>query len=87
MTTKPSFILPAEVLDAVANGTEIVRAYREHLGYSLEDFSATSGLSIEEINQIEAGHRFEKGYRSRIARALGLPEEVFETASEVSTAA
>ncbi|MHA7773877.1 helix-turn-helix domain-containing protein [Roseibium sp. M-1] len=87
MITSASFILPAEVQDAVASGTNIVRAYREHLGYSLDDFSATSGLAVDEINKIEAGHRFDKGYRSRIARALGLPEQVFDDAPDLSTAA
>jgi transcriptional regulator with XRE-family HTH domain len=82
-----SFLLPAEVQNAVARGTNIVRAYREHLGYSLEDFSATSGLAVGEINKIESGHRFGKGYRSRIARALGLPKQVFEDTPVVSTAA
>lgn len=87
MTTNTSFILPEQVLFAVSNGNNIVRAYREYLGYSLEEFSATSGLAIEEIKKIEAGHRFEKGYRSRIARALGLPDQVFDDAQVVSTAA
>jgi len=87
MTTVASYILPAEVQNAVASGTNIVRAYREHLGYSLEDFSATSGLAVHELYMIEAGHRFEKGYRSRIARALGLPEQVFNGTPDFSTAA
>lgn len=87
MTKEASFLFPAEVQNAVAKGTNIVRAYREQLGYSLEDISATSGLSVDEVNKIETGHRFEKGYRSRIARALGLPEQVFEETPDVSTAA
>ncbi|WP_051645233.1 helix-turn-helix transcriptional regulator [Labrenzia sp. DG1229] len=73
MTTVASYILPAEVQNAVASGTNIVRAYREHLGYSLEDFSATSGLAVHELNMIEAGHRFEKGYRSRTCLARSSP--------------
>jgi uncharacterized membrane protein YebE (DUF533 family) len=47
----------------------------------------TSGLTAEEIEKIEAGHRFEKGYRDRLARALGLPEGMFDEISDIPDAA
>lgn len=31
------------------------RAYREHLGYSIDDMVVTSGLSVEELEMIETG--------------------------------
>ncbi|MDN5928473.1 MAG: helix-turn-helix transcriptional regulator [Hyphomicrobiales bacterium] len=73
-----SFALPEAVLTAVSNGTPVIRAYREHLGYTVGDIAVTSGLTIEEVEKIEAGYRFEKGYRDRIARVLGLPEGTFD---------
>jgi transcriptional regulator with XRE-family HTH domain len=82
-----SFALPEAVLTAISNGTPVIRAYREHLGYTVEDIAVTSGLTTEEIEKIEAGHRFEKGYRDRLARALGLPEGMFDEISDIPDAA
>ena len=82
-----SFALPEAVLTAISNGTPLIRAYREHLGYTVEDIAVTSGLTAEEIEKIEAGHRFEKGYRDRLARALGLPEGMFDEISDIPDAA
>ncbi len=84
MTTKN---LPVAVLNAISNGTHVIRAYREHLGYSVEDLAVTSGLAIDEIEMIEMGHRFEKGYRDRIARALGLQDGVLYEVSDIHSAA
>lgn len=83
----PSFALPEAVLTAISNGTPVIRAYREHLGYTVDDIAVTSGLTLDEVEKIEAGHRFEKGYRDRIARALGLPESIFDEISDISDAA
>ncbi|WP_201285378.1 helix-turn-helix domain-containing protein [Chelativorans xinjiangense] len=69
--------LPEAVLEAMSGGTHIVRAYREFLGYSVEELAVACGLSIEEIENIEAGRRYDKGYRERIARSLSLPEDTF----------
>jgi hypothetical protein len=82
-----SFALPEAVLNAISNGIPVIRAYREHLGYTVDDIAVTSGLTIEEVEKIESGHRFEKGYRDRIARALGLPEGVFDEISDIPDAA
>jgi hypothetical protein len=86
MTATP-FALPEAVLTATSNGTPVIRAYREHLGYSIEDIAVTSGLTVEEVELIEAGHRFEKGYRDRIARALGLSVGIFDEISDIPNAA
>jgi hypothetical protein len=47
----------------------------------------TSGLTVEEVELIEAGHRFEKGYRDRIARALGLCAGTFDEISDIPNTA
>jgi hypothetical protein len=86
MTATP-FALPEVVLTAISNGASVIRAYREHLGYSIEDIAVTSGLTVEEVELIEAGHRFEKGYRDRIARALGLCAGIFDEISDIPNAA
>lgn len=87
MTTSKPLALPAEVSKAIASGTHIAKAYREHLGYTIEDVAVTSGLTVDEVQKIEAGHRFDKGYRGRLAKALSLPESVFDTVSDIPDAA
>lgn len=82
-----SFALPEAVLTAISNGTPVIRAYREHLGYTVDDVAVTSGLTVEEVEKIESGYRFEKGYRDRIARALGLSEGIFDEISDIPDAA
>ena len=85
--TASQFALPGAVLTAISNGTPVIRAYREHLGYSLDDIAVTSGLTVDEVGLIESGHHFEKGYRDRIAKALGLPEGIFNDISDIPNAA
>lgn len=87
MATSKPFMLPEAVLSAIATGVHIARAYREHLGYTVDDVAITSGLTVQEVEQIEAGHRFEKGYRDRIAKALSLPEGVFDAEVDIASAA
>jgi transcriptional regulator with XRE-family HTH domain len=87
MTTSKLLTLPEAVSNAIEAGMHIIRAYREYLGYTIDDVAITSGLTAEEVEQIEAGYRFEKGYRDRIARALSLPEGVFDMASDIPAAA
>lgn len=79
--------LPEAVLIAISAGTPAFRAYREHLGYTIDGIAVMSGLTVEEVELIESGHRFEKGYRDRIARALGLAEGVFDEISDIPDAA
>lgn len=42
---------------------------------------------VEEVEKIEKGYRFEKEYRDRIARALGLPDGIFDELSDIAAAA
>jgi len=87
MATATPFALPEAVLTKISVGIPVMRAYREHLGYSIEDIAVTSGLAVEEVELMEAGHRFDKGYRDRLARALGLPQGIFDEMTDVSDAA
>ncbi|WP_080918074.1 helix-turn-helix domain-containing protein [Manganibacter manganicus] len=87
MSTATPFALPEAVLNAISQGTNLIRAYREYLGYSIDHIAITSGLTVEEVECVEAGHRFDKGYRSRLAHALGLPETALDDASGIAEAA
>jgi transcriptional regulator with XRE-family HTH domain len=80
--------IPETVKKAISEGTHIIRAYREHLGYSIEDLAIACGLAAEEIENIESGKRYNKGYRDRIARSLSLPAGIFDEAeSDIPSAA
>ncbi|RRI01503.1 XRE family transcriptional regulator [Mesorhizobium tamadayense] len=79
--------IPEPVLTAMSQGSHIIRAYREHLGYSIEDLAVASGLAAEEIQNIESGLRYNKGYRARIARSLSLPAGILEAESDILDAA
>lgn len=79
--------IPETVLRAISEGTHIIRAYREHLGYSIDELAVACGLAAKEIKNIESGLRYNKGYRDRIARSLSLPVGIFETESDISDAA
>jgi len=81
MSIATPFALPEAVLSAIANGTPAIQAHRQHLGYSINAIAVTSGLTVEEVEKIE------KGYRDRIARALGLPDGIFDELSDIATAA
>ena len=67
--------LPEPVAAAVAAGTNIVKALRESVGYSVDELALTCGLAIGEISAIEAGENADPGRLRRIAIALGLPEQ------------
>jgi DNA-binding XRE family transcriptional regulator len=79
--------IPETVLRAMSEGTHIIRAYREYLGYSIDELAVACGLAAEEIQNIESGLRYNKGYRDRIARSLSLPVGIFEAQSDISDAA
>jgi hypothetical protein len=74
-------------MNAIASGVHVARAYREYLGYTIGDVAITSGLTVQEVEQIEACHGVEKCYRDRIARALSLPEGVFDAEADIADAA
>ena len=67
--------LPESVAAAVMAGTNIVRAIRQSVGYSIDELALTSGLATSEISAMEAGTDADPGKLRRIASALGLPEQ------------
>ena len=79
--------IPETVLRAMSDGKHIIRAYREHLGYSIDELAVACGLAAEEIKNIESGLRYNKDYRARIARLLSLPVGTIEAESDISDAA
>jgi DNA-binding XRE family transcriptional regulator len=87
MNDSRGIVLPEAVAQAMSAGRNIVRAYREFLGYSVEHLAVACGLSVEEIENIESGLKYNKGYRGRIARSLSLPAGIFDMESDISDAA
>ncbi|MFI0848537.1 helix-turn-helix transcriptional regulator [Mesorhizobium sp. IMUNJ 23232] len=74
-STAKDHTLPEVVAAAVMAGTNIVRAIRESVGYSVEELALTCGLANAEILAMEAGTDADPGKLRRIAHALGLPEQ------------
>ncbi|MBA8880181.1 helix-turn-helix domain-containing protein [Phyllobacterium myrsinacearum] len=72
-TTVGDYSLPEAISTAIANGTNIVRAFREQFGYSVEDLAVACGLTSLEIDTIESGQNSDPTKLERIAHALGLP--------------
>ena len=71
--------LPPPIAMAVEAGTNLIRAIRESVGYSIEDLAVACGLTADEISEMEAGSDADPARLRRIASALGLPEDaVFE---------
>lgn len=57
-----------------------VRTLREGAGYSVDDLAVTCGLTVAEIEAIEAGDVADPAHLRRIAAALGLSEDaLFES--------
>lgn len=67
--------LPESVSTAIVDGENLLRAYREFLGYAVDELAVICGLTSDEIQKIESGYQYGKGYRDRIAKALALPFE------------
>jgi transcriptional regulator with XRE-family HTH domain len=78
---------PETALEGIPRGACFIRAYREQLGYSIEDLAVACGLAVEEIEKIESGLRYNKGYRDRIAKCLSLPAGTFDDEPVISDAA
>ncbi len=58
--------------EAVAAGTNVVRALRDWARYSVEELALTCGLAVDEIVALEAGDDDDGRKLSRIAAALGV---------------
>lgn len=55
----------------------MVRACREYRGYSPEQLSLTSGLTVEEIAFLETHTQVKPSDVTRLSRALSQPESLF----------
>ncbi|MGH6763562.1 MAG: helix-turn-helix domain-containing protein [Phyllobacterium sp.] len=65
------------ISSAIGAGTNVVRALRDSLGYSVEDLAVASGLTATEIDEIESGQSNGEKLR-RIASVLGVPEQLIQ---------
>ena len=68
---------PGELIFALSNGANGVRAFREHRGLTAEALAAKAGISRAYLTQIESGSR--KGTAAtlkKLAAALGVDMEL-----------
>ena len=64
---------PGELVFAISDGANPVRAFRDHRGLTAEALAASAGISRAYLSQIEAGSR--KGTAAtlkKLAKALGV---------------
>ena len=50
-------LLPSAMVDALVDGQNPVRVWREHRGHSVKDLAASAGIAAAYLSQIEAGKR------------------------------
>jgi hypothetical protein len=81
-----TIILPEAISTATAQGTLIIRAYREHLGYSVEELAVACGLTVGEIRSLKLGTAPRMATGAGL-RGLWLPIGIFDVAADVSDAA
>ena len=69
----PQEMLPAEMVDRIIDGENLVKVWREHRGLTQQALADKAGLSKPYISQVEAAKRIPsaKAYRS-LADALGI---------------
>jgi transcriptional regulator with XRE-family HTH domain len=70
-----SYSVPEAVATAIAAGENAVKATREFVGYTVEELAVACGLAADEIARIESGDDSDLARLSRVAHALGLPED------------
>ena len=63
-----------ELATLIAAGLNPIRAFREALGYSIDDLSVTCGLAAAEILELEQGSGVDLAKARRIEAALRLGE-------------
>ena len=66
-------LVPAHVVDAILNGDNPVRVWKEHRGLTSKDLAQKAGISAPYLSQIESGKREGRlDALRKIAEALGL---------------
>ncbi len=64
--------VPHEVAVAIIRGKSPILAFRDYLGITLRDLSASTGISVSYLSEIECGHKpGSTSALTRIAGALG----------------
>jgi len=64
--------IPHEVAVAIIRGQSPLLAFRKYLGITLRELSASTGISVSYLSEIEGGHKpGSTSALTRIARALG----------------
>lgn len=78
---EPAGTIPHEVVGrVVAEGSSLLRAWREHLGLTQEEVARRAGITQAALSQMETpGSRLRKATRTKLAEAMGLdPEQLRE---------
>ena len=66
-------LLPAEMVNAILDGANPVRAWREHRGLTLKSLAENAGIAPAYLSQIETGQRDGTiGTMKKIAATLGV---------------
>lgn len=50
-------LIPYEVVEALLNGVNPIRVWREHRGLSQQDLASAAGISPSYLSQLESGKR------------------------------
>jgi DNA-binding XRE family transcriptional regulator len=67
-------VIPGEVVDAILDGANPIKVWREFRGLSQQDVAERIGISIPYLSQLETGKRRGSfAVLSTLARALGVP--------------
>ncbi len=67
-------VIPGEVVDAILDGANPIKVWREFRGLSQQDVAERIGISIPYLSQLETGKRRGSfAVLSMLARALGVP--------------
>jgi hypothetical protein len=70
--------LPSVVAEAIADGTNPIRAIRDWRGLTQAELARRLGMRQPQLSGLERGYPFGAGMRARLAAALGVPAAAFE---------
>ena len=69
-------LIPHEVVSRMVDGANIIRAWREHLGFTQEEVARRLGISQSAYAQQEAAGKVRKTTRAKLAVAFGIDESM-----------
>jgi len=87
--------IQAIALAAITDGVPLLKAFRAHRGYGVDELAASARVPPEDIAQAEAGGALSFDYLASIAETLEIPVEMLlwhaakapETAAELASEA